>query len=140
MRWRGERAGALRRPWLRGRRGDDASSATQPRQSTVMLLSRPDRQQDASCAAHRILDWRASKDDISAGRGRSLARLWASAEPDCCYQRNTSSRGTDKAIGSNSLGDSGSACSARHFRSSYTKGKRSPDRHLTVGLAVADRH
>ena len=55
--------------------GDDTSSATQPRQSTVMLLSRPDRQQDASCAAHLILDWRASKDDISADRERSLAAI-----------------------------------------------------------------
>jgi hypothetical protein len=58
-----------------GRRGDDTSSATQPRQSTVMLLSRPDRQQDASCAAHLILDWRASKDDIGTDRGRSVAAI-----------------------------------------------------------------
>jgi hypothetical protein len=40
-----------------------------------MLLSRPDRQQDASCAAHLILDWRASKDDIGTDRGRSVAAI-----------------------------------------------------------------
>jgi hypothetical protein len=112
-----------RRPWLRGRR-----------------VTIPAAQQDASCAAHLILDWRASKDDISADRRRSLAAIMVFGRVGLLLSADTSSRGTDKAMGSNSLGDSGSACSARHFRSSYTRGKRSPDRHLTVGLAVADRH